>query len=98
MEPQRIESLKELKRWIQNPTRSKPIVFDWFINWFFDELLMYNRIDVARDAYQTMIEFTIICEQLTREQAIERMNDNIGYYSGYSVHWNKKLRKHFPDI
>jgi hypothetical protein len=98
MEPQRIESLKELKRWIQNPTRSKPIVFDWFINWFFDELLMQDKYDIAIDAYNTLIEFTMICEKLNKEQATERVNDNLGYYSGYSVHWNKKLKKYFPDI
>lgn len=98
MEPLRIKSLKQLKEWNRNPTKELPIVYDWFMSWFFRDVLMKNKIELAKDAHETHINFCMICENFTRDQAIERVNKNIGYYSGYSSEWGSKLNKHFPEI
>lgn len=94
----RIKSLKELKEWNANPTKELPIVYDWFMDWFFKDVLMKDKFKLAKDAHETHIEFCMICNNFTREQAIERVNRNIDYYSRYSVEWENKLYKCFPEV
>lgn len=98
MEHLKIKDLNSLKEWNKNPTVKKPIVLEWFMDWFFDDVLMKDKKELALDAYNTMIEFTMICEKMSKEQAIDRVHINLGYYSGYSSKWSKKLKKHFPNI
>lgn len=94
----RIKSLKELKNWNKNPTKEPPVVYEWFLDWFFKDVLMKDKIELAKDAHETHILFCMICEGLTREEANKRVNSNIGYYSGYSSEWGRKLNKYFPEI
>jgi hypothetical protein len=94
----RIKSLKELKEWNANPTKELPIVYDWFMDWFFKDVLMKDKFKLAKDAHETHIEFCMICNNFTREQAIERVNRNMDYYSRYSVEWENKLDKCFPEV
>lgn len=93
-----INSLEQLKQWNQNPTKEKPYVADWFYDWFFDEVIMKNKKELALDSYSTMITFTSICENLSKEDATERMDSNLGYYAGYSQKWTDKLNKILPHI
>jgi hypothetical protein len=94
----RINSLKELKEWNANPTKELPIVYDWFLPWFFKEVLMKDKIKLIKDAHETHIRFCMICNNFTIEQAIQRININLGYYAGYSKAWYEKLDKYFPEI
>lgn len=94
----RITSLEALKKWNNNPTSDLPIVYEWFLNWFFEDVLMRDKAELAKDAHETHIKFAMICNNFTREQAIERVNINIGYYAGYSSHWQNKLQKYFPKV
>jgi len=94
----RIKSLKELKEWNANPTKELPIVYEWFMDWFFKDVLMKDKFKLAKDAHETHVEFCMICNNFTREQAIERVNRNIDYYSSYSVKWENKLDKYFPEV
>lgn len=96
--PQRIRSLQELKEWNENPTEEIPILYEWFLVWFFDEVLMKNKKKLAMEAHEEHIKFGMICNKFTREQSIERVNSNLGYYAGYSAKWAEKLKKYFPHI
>ncbi len=98
MEKIRITSLKQLKQWNATPTAEKPIVLEWFMDWFFDKVLMRDKKELAIDAYNTMVEFAEICEKMDKESAIQRTNSNLRYYAGYAGAWQKKLKKYFPDI
>ena len=71
-----INSLSQLKAWNMNPTKNFPIVLDWFLDWFFEELLMKNKTEEALDARETMIEFCMKCEFFDRLQAIDRTDSN----------------------
>lgn len=81
----RIRGLMALKRWNNNPTEEKPVVQEWFLDWFFEELLDKGRNEKAIEAREVMIEFTVICEKLTKEQAIERVDTNFDYYSDRAI-------------
>lgn len=94
----RINNLADLKKWNENPTKELPIVYEWFLDWFFDEVLMNDKKELAKDAHETHIRFIMICNNFSREQAVERADVNVGYYSGYSRDWVKKLHKYFPEI
>lgn len=65
---------------------------EWFFEWFFEELLMNDEFKKAKDAYETMIEFTEKCENMTNENSIKRNYGNFTYYSGYGGHWVNKLK------
>lgn len=98
MEKLYISSLEQLKNWNANPTKDAPYVIDWFFDWFFDELIVNKKDNLAIEARDTMIEFTMICENLTREQATTRTDENLGYYYGYgSTRWTH-FKKLFPKI
>lgn len=79
----RIRNLKDLKKWNSNPTEEKPIVMEWFYNWFFEDVLMKDKLDLAVDAFHTAVEFTEKCEKLSHTDALSRMRSNLNYYSGY---------------
>ena len=81
----RIRGFLALKRWNKNPTKEKPILLEWFLDWFFEELLDKGNTEKAIEARETLIEFAIICEGITKEKAIERIDTNFDYYSGYSI-------------
>lgn len=102
----RIKGLRELKKWNKNPTEEKPIVMEWFYDWFFEELLMKDNFEKAKDAFFTSIEFTERCENLSYAEALNRMKNNLEYYSGYGwTNWRpkyfeflKKLEMHLKEI
>lgn len=94
----RITNLKQLKGWNQNPTEELPILYEWFLDWFFKDVLMKDKFELAKDAHEEHIKFAMICNKFTRQQAIERVNGNVGYYAGYSSEWYAKLDKCFPEI
>lgn len=95
----KITSLEQLKEW-NNINKSKtdfikPIVCEWFYDWFF-EVLLDEKEDYkqAKDARDTMIEFTQICENKTLEEATLLTNANLRYYSNYAcTRWPAKLDK-----
>ena len=89
----RITSLDELKDWNVNPS-GKPIVLEWFMDWFFEELLCKGDTETALEARDVLIEFTVICEGLTKNEATERVDGNFDYYSRYSITmWEPMWRK-----
>lgn len=94
----RIKSLKELKAWNESPTKTLPIVYEWFLDWFFKDVLMKDKVELAKDAHETHIKFAMICNDFTREKAIDLVNSNLGYYAGYSAQWQQKLHKHLPEV
>lgn len=94
----KIKSLQALKDWNKNPTLEKPIVLEWYLNWFFEKAIMSDDKELIFDAYKTIVEFTMISEGLSHEEATKRTNINLGYYAGYSQMWSRKLRKYFPVI
>jgi len=89
----KIISLEELKSWNLNPTEENPIVLEWFMDWFFEYCLMKNKHKLSLDAYNTMIEFTRICEKMSFIESKYRVNGNFNYYSGYSSKWGEKWLK-----
>jgi len=86
-----IRSLNALKRWNKNPTEKAPIVLEWFLEWFFEKLLDKDKIKEAIEARETLIEFTMICEKIAKEEATQRVDGNFFYFSGYSTtRWRPK--------
>jgi len=79
----KITSLQQLKDWNRNPTAEAPTVLEWFLDWFFEELVMKNRVGEAKDARQTMIEFTMKCEKMNEQEAIQRVDSNFLHYADY---------------
>ena len=95
----RIQNLDDLKKWISNPTEEKPIVLEWFMDWFFEELIFKNKITEAVEAYNVMIEFTQICEKMNYEDAVQRNLTNLNYWVGYgSTRWYKNYQKFLKQI
>jgi hypothetical protein len=88
-DPLRIKCFNALKHWNNNPTEEKPIVLEWFMDWFFIEVLEKEKMALAVEAREEMIKFTMICEKMERDQAIERTDTNLDYYSNYSSNWHK---------
>jgi len=80
-----INSIDDLEEWIKNPTEEKPVVLEWFLDWFFMDLLSRGRIGEAMLARNTMIEFTMICEDMTSKNATDRIDNNLDQYSGHSI-------------
>lgn len=102
MKDKNITTLDQLKDWNKNPTVEKPIVLEWFLDWFFEELLDKGKENEAIEARNVMIEFTEKCENMTKTEAIERVDRNFDYYSGYSItrwvpQWDK-LKKRIMEI
>ena len=97
----RIIGLMALKRWNKNPTDEKPILQEWFLDWFFYKLLDKNRTEKAIEAREALIDFTMICEKLNKEKAIERVDTNFDYHSGRSItRWRPawlELKKHIHE-
>lgn len=79
----RIKSLSGLKKWNKSPTEEKPIVMDWFYDWFFEKVLMKDNFEKAKDAFYTMVEFTEKCEKMSHKDSLDRVKSNLVYYSGY---------------
>ena len=91
--PERITTFERLKEWNENPTEELPIVYEWFLDWFFEQLVEGN-IDLVREANEVHIKFCMICNNFNRSQAIERVNTNMNYYAGYSQKWRELLNEH----
>lgn len=90
----KITSLDELKAWNKNPTEEKPIMLEWFLDWFFEELISKDDTVAAAEAYNAYVEFAILCEDLTSEEAIERVENNLTHYAGHSITvWLPKWQK-----
>jgi len=89
----RITSLEQLKQWNSHPTEEKPIVLEWFLDWFFEELLDMGKTEEAIEARNVMIEFSMLCEGMSREEATSRVDSNFDHYAGHSVtRWEPKWR------
>lgn len=76
----KIKKLKQLKLWNLNPTEEIPVVWEWYADWIFDKCLKKEDFDKFKDAYDTMIEFTMICEKMNRTEAMARVDGNIKYW------------------
>jgi hypothetical protein len=63
--------MNELNDWILHPTKEKPNVMEWFLNWFFKQLIMKNQVERAKKALGTIIIFTIKCEKVSPEEAVD---------------------------
>ena len=95
----KITSLQQLKDWNANPTKEAPYVMEWFYDWFFEELIVPGKTEEAIEARDVCIEFTMICEKMTKEDATMRVDGNLGYYNGYgAVRWGANFKKIFPHI
>lgn len=93
--PIKITSLYQLKKWNKNPTKKLPIILDWFMPYFFEKLLTKEKFELAKDAFDTMVRTTEICEKFTTEEAHRRTFFNLCYYCGYSAAWFISLEKFF---
>lgn len=61
----KITSLKELKDWNKEPTPERPIVLEWFVEWFFEQVLVEKRYSLALRAYCTLIQYDMICRKVS---------------------------------
>lgn len=89
--PQRITTLEALKTWNATkylPNEPRPIVGEWFYDWFFEQVLCGYRTDAeVYDAYDTFIYFTQRCELMTRAAAMLSVDMSLTYYANYSNKW-----------
>lgn len=83
----RIKTIKELESWnnenlfksIKIRDNEKPIVLEWFLDWFFDEALIKD-LKLAKRGFDALVEFTVICESLDRDLAVGRVLSNLNYW------------------
>jgi len=88
----KITSMAELKNWIDHPTEEKPFVMDWFMKWFFKQLIARDRVEKAKRAMGTIILFTMICEKMEQEEATELVISNLRVFASMeSEEWRRKL-------
>ena len=88
-----ITSLDQLKAWNKNPTKKAPVVLEWFMDWFFEELLDKEKTSEAVEARIVMIEFTRICEKMSWREAADRVDGNFDYWADRaSLAWASKWR------
>lgn len=92
-----ITSIEGLKEWNNNPTKELPVLYAWFLPHFFG-LLEQDKIEEAKEAHKLHIEFSQICNNFHKEQALNRVHLNLKYYSGYNGAWRNLLYTHFPEI
>lgn len=76
----KITSLEQLKKWNRDFTDEKPILLEWFLDWFFDDCLKNYNYKFCSEAYDEFLVFTQICEGIGRKHAIERVNSNLIYW------------------
>lgn len=95
---QKIKSLEELKHWNLNPTKVLPIVLEWFLDYFFEDLLMNGLQETAKDAYDEMVKFTMICENFNEFQAIHRTINNLEYWADHGTPWRFKLEEFYKKF
>jgi hypothetical protein len=84
--------MKELNDWILHPTKEKPFVMEWFMDWFFKQLIAKDKVEKAKRAIGTVIIFTMICERMSQEQASDLVMNNIKSYATLkNPEWASKL-------
>ena len=86
-----IESLDKLKEWNKYPTKEKPIVMDWIMDWFFTDILIRKDFDLFFDVYETYFTFTVIVEKMGKEEALSLINKNLQYWNDRASYFDKKL-------
>ena len=87
-EPIRITSLEQLQDWCRNPNSKDPIVLEWILDYFLDDLnkpvsFLEKRFDQRKKYIITMfwfVRFTMMCEDLSLENAIQRCFNNLDYW------------------
>lgn len=98
----KITSLKQLKEWnskykygsayVYEPDVSKhPILLEWFMDWFFEEALLDMK--VAKEAFEEFVIFTIICESMTKEAALDRCLHNLNYWYIRAAYYNSRFKQ-----
>jgi hypothetical protein len=96
---QKIKSLEELKQWNLNPTKVLPICLEWFLDYFFEDLLMNGLQETAKVAYDEMVKFTMICENFNEFQAIDRTNSNLDAWTyRISTTWYFRLQEFYKKF
>jgi len=79
-EPIRITSLEQLQDWCRNPNSKNPIVLEWILDYFLDDLnkpvgFFEKRFKQRQQYIRTLfwwVRFTMMCEDLSLEDAVER--------------------------
>ena len=89
----KIVNLKQLKEWNNNPTKEKPIVMEWFLDWIIDECP--KKYADFKDAYDTYVRFTIFCENKSLTEAVELTNSNLKYWYKRASKNSKRFKNHF---
>lgn len=90
----RIKSLEELKKWNED---NHPIVFEWFMDWIFDDVLSKKNLELFKEAIHEIVIFAIICEKLSRRDAYLRIEANLMYWEERAGKNNKVLLNKYLD-
>ena len=99
---QRITNLQDLKVWNKNPTLELPIVLDWYMDWVLGELLKEDGNKLQRkarnehfkkfkDAFDAMVEFSMICNNSTQFQAQHLTKENLLFWNDRASYYKKYL-------
>lgn len=98
----KITSLKQLKEWnskykygsayVYEPDVSKhPILLEWFMDWFFEKALL--NMKVAKESFEEFVIFTMICELMTKEAALDRCLHNLNYWYTRTAYYNSRFKQ-----
>ena len=94
-----INSLDELKQWNNYPcTILKPFVWDWFQDYLFEVVLEKVNYELFLEYFDEMIKFTVICENLSEHNAIERTVRNLEYVNDRNSYNSTTLKLFLEDI
>jgi len=94
----KITKLKDLKEWNLNPTEEIPVVWEWYADWIFDKCLAKEDFDKFQDAFNTMVDFTMICEKLNKKDSISRVENNIKYWYGRASKNSHPFKEYFNTL
>lgn len=98
----KITSLKQLKEWnskykygsayvYESDVSKHPILLEWFMDWFFEEALLDMK--VAKEAFEEFVIFTMICELMTKEAALDRCLHNLNYWYIRTAYYNSRFKQ-----
>jgi len=90
----KITCMYDLNDWILHPTKEKPNVMEWFLNWFFEQLIMKDRVERAKKALGTIIIFTIKCEKVSQVEATDIVMQTLKKFALVkNPEWARKLHE-----
>lgn len=97
-----ITTLYDLKKWTDNNRHTfpieKPCVAQWYYDWIFDQVLLFKNYDMFKDAFRAMVDFTVVCEDMSEQKARHLVEDNLRFWHNRASKPHEPFKKYFNRL